>query len=629
MKMGRTLRRMTALVLLALALMPWTGLTARAAGKNFTDVPGSAWYYDAVQYASSNNLFDGTSATEFSPNGVMTRGMFIKVLGRYAGVNESAWRAGTVTGSGVNVRGGAGTGYASKGTLPYGAAVTIDGKSGDWYKIRSGGLEGYVSAQYIKPKYHSFTDVAYDQYYAGYAIWGFQNGIVSGDGSPDRFSPDAVVTREQVCTLLGRYADAAGMTVAKTESAVTFPDDGAISSWAREDVYTMQQAGVIKGHGDTGNFSPAGSATRAEVAAVFQRFASVAGKPAAPSPSPTPTAPPASSAPPTSTDPDAEGIVDSPATFAEGAVSVKSHTIRVGLYVETNGIHTSAGTAVLTNENGAGFDFGSMSDRQFVPDGNVMGATLTVTASGGVLTVTDETGQTVYTGSGPLAVKATGADKPVTRVDANKDSYCYYGTFELRPAYGKSGNVTVINYVDLEDYVKGVMPYEFGNWWPEEALKAAAIACRSFVMFYNWNTYGSFGFDILNGTNAQVYRGLGGSSVSGNANDDAAVDATRNVYLTYDGGICNTCYSACNGGRIRSAKEGFGVSYPYLVAKDDPYDKAAIQNLGEANYQYTASISHRVGMSAWGMYSMAQYYNKDYQTILGFYYPGTHLQYGA
>lgn len=633
MTMGKRLRRAISALLLAVMLVPWTGLPANAASvDDFTDVSSGDWYYDAVKYAVDRNLFDGTSATTFSPNDVMTRGMFIKVLGRYAGVDEASWRAATVTGSGVNIRRGPGTSYNTVASVSRGAAVTLTGKSGDWYKVRYGSVEGYMSEQYVQPQYHGFSDVDYGQYYAGYAIWAYQYGIVTGDGSADRFSPDGVVTREQVCALLNRYATVMGLSISKTESAVTFPDDSSISSWAKADVAVMQQAGVVKGYGESGRFEPAGSATRAEVATMFQRFESAAGagQSTPPSPSTSPSPSPSPSAPP-SKDPDAFGVVDAPVAFASDKVQLRSRTIRVGIYVETGGTHTSADKVTLTNETGTGFEYGTMSGRVFSSAGSLGAGPITVTAGGGTLSVCNAAGEVVYTSSSAFAIHAVGADKPLTRVAAKDESYCYYGDFEFRPAYGKPSNVAMVNYVGLEDYVKGVMPWEFGTWWPSEVMKAAAIACRSFVMSYDWNTYSSYGFDLLNGINAQTYHGRG---TSGRDSDytvpDAAVDATENVFLTYNGSVCIACYSACNGGQVLSAKEGFGVPYPYLLAKDDPYEQAIVQDIGGAStYNYMTRISHRVGLSAWGAYAMDKYYHKDYQTILGFYFPGTSLQYGA
>jgi simple sugar transport system ATP-binding protein len=87
--------------------------------------------------------------------------------------------------------------------------------------------------------------VDYGAYYAGYAIWGFEKGIVNGMGSADVFAPGSNVTREQICKLLKGYADTAGLTLSGSGAAVTFTDAASISSWAKAGVSAMQSAGVV------------------------------------------------------------------------------------------------------------------------------------------------------------------------------------------------------------------------------------------------------------------------------------------------------------------------------------------------------------------------------------------------
>lgn len=621
-KPGRFLAALLAAVML---LAP--AVTAHAASvSDFSDVNSGDWFYDAVDYVVGKGLFNGASSTRFNPNGRMTRGMFITVLGRYAGVNASAWLSGTVTGSEVNLRSGPGTDQGIVGTLDKNADVTILGKSKGWYKVQTAVGTGYVSADYLSPDRHVFSDVDYSQYYAGYAVWAYEKGIVNGNGSSDKFTPDSNITREQMCTILDRFADVMGASPRQTEGAVTFPDGGKISSWAADSVSAMQQAGVVQGDAQ-GNFRPRGSATRAETAAMLQRFDTACGGFVAPDQDPPakqqsggqqqegggsapPTVP---SAPPA----DPGEVEDTPATIIDGAVSTKGSKIRVGIYYKTNDYDTSVDSVTLANSSG--FALGTMSGRDFVADGNVIyGSPVTITVSGDTFTVSS--GSDSFTYAGAFAVKPN--DDGQTSVNSK---YSYRGCFELRPA--SNGKIALINIVDFEEYVKGVVPFEFSVGWPREALKAATIACRSFGMSYNWNTFDKYGMDILSGSSCQVYYGRG----SGDRDlsiTDAIVEETRGLYVTYGGSICSTCYSSCNGGRVHSAKEVFGGEVAYLQSKDDPYEQAAKNDL-YGSYDQAVANSHKVGMSAWGCYAMAQYYGKDYQDILGFYYTGTHLQYGA
>lgn len=140
--------------------------------------------------------------------------------------------------------------------------------------------------------------------------------------------------------------------------------------------------------------------------------------------------------------------------------------------------------------------------------------------------------------------------------------------------------------------------------------------------------YLSYGIDTVAKDGTQAYNGRKkGWSESDFADTDAAVDATAGQYLTYSGDICLCSFSACDGGQTLSAQQVFNVNYPYLISKTDPYETAIKGEIG--NYDALVRASHRVGLSQWGAYAMGKYYHKDYLTILGFYYTGTHLQYGA
>ncbi len=86
-------RKILSLLLAAALLLGALAVPAAAAELPFTDVPSNAWYRDAVRYAYENGLFQGTAAAAFSPNGTMTRGMFVKVLSNKAdNYNETDWK---------------------------------------------------------------------------------------------------------------------------------------------------------------------------------------------------------------------------------------------------------------------------------------------------------------------------------------------------------------------------------------------------------------------------------------------------------------------------------------------------------------------------------------------------------
>lgn len=143
----------------------------------------------------------------------------------------------------------------------------------------------------------------------------------------------------------------------------------------------------------------------------------------------------------------------------------------------------------------------------------------------------------------------------------------YYGGFECALYDGELLNV--INYVGLEDYVKGVIPYEMSYSWPYEALKAQAVCARTYVV-YNQNEYAQYGFDLTDDTRSQVYRGV----IEANETTDSAVDETAGQLVRYQGDVCEIYYFASDGGATEDGANVFDADRPYLSGKPDPFEQA-------------------------------------------------------
>ena len=178
----------------------------------FIDITGR-WAADNILFAASRGLLSGTSDTTFSPDTGMTRGMFVTALGRLAGINPDSYQTG------------------------------------------------------------KFTDVKADAYYAPYVNWAAQTGIVEGV-TATTFAPDTNINREQMAMIMKNYAAKLGYDLPQTLKAVTFADNTQISSWAKDAVKSMQQAGILAGKNEN-KFDPKGTATRAEVATVLRRFVEI------------------------------------------------------------------------------------------------------------------------------------------------------------------------------------------------------------------------------------------------------------------------------------------------------------------------------------------------------------------
>jgi stage II sporulation protein D len=128
------------------------------------------------------------------------------------------------------------------------------------------------------------------------------------------------------------------------------------------------------------------------------------------------------------------------------------------------------------------------------------------------------------------------------------------------------GKLRTIDVLGLEQYLYGVVPAEMPSTWAPEALKAQAVAARSYALA---TRQVAAPFDVYGDTRSQVYRGVAAETAAG----DAAVDATAGQVLTYAGAVATTFFSSTSGGRTESAADVFGgESLPYLVSVPDPYD---------------------------------------------------------
>ncbi len=167
------------------------------------------------------------------------------------------------------------------------------------------------------------------------------------------------------------------------------------------------------------------------------------------------------------------------------------------------------------------------------------------------------TGRRIATFSAPLQVSGD--------VVALGGVGSYRGVLELRP--DTFGGVNVINAVALEDYVAGVVALESPSSWPAEALKAQAVAARTYAIT---TSKAGAGFEHYADTRSQVYGGVSAETESTNA----AVAATRGQVVTYDGEPVVTFFFSTSGGRTESVENtnvGAGPR-PWLKSVSDPYD---------------------------------------------------------
>jgi SpoIID/LytB domain protein len=142
----------------------------------------------------------------------------------------------------------------------------------------------------------------------------------------------------------------------------------------------------------------------------------------------------------------------------------------------------------------------------------------------------------------------------------------YRGALEVVPTASDAGSLNAVNAVPVDQYVKGVIANEVPASWPMAALRAQAVATRSYAIASRVDGHG---FDLYDDTRSQVYGGIASEERRGNR----AAESTRGQVVLYRGKVAQTFFSACSGGHTESVQNVFfGPPVPYLVGVPDPYD---------------------------------------------------------
>ena len=155
---------------------------------------------------------------------------------------------------------------------------------------------------------------------------------------------------------------------------------------------------------------------------------------------------------------------------------------------------------------------------------------------------------------------------------AARPSNLYPGDLRLLAVQNNDGTYRLypILHVYLEYYLKGVVPNEMSSSYPIEALKAQAVAARTFAL-REMEVRGAYNYDVSDTSSSQVYKGH--SATENNATK--AVDETKGIIARNGSALTGTYYTASNGGQTEAVKNAWGsTGYDYLKVKDDPFDAA-------------------------------------------------------
>lgn len=149
----------------------------------------------------------------------------------------------------------------------------------------------------------------------------------------------------------------------------------------------------------------------------------------------------------------------------------------------------------------------------------------------------------------------------------------YNGSFVFKRL--STGDMTVVNLVNMYDYLASVVGQEMSPSWPAEALKVQAVAAKCYALT-SLSRYQSYGFQLDTTTNTQVYMG----TAKATASTRAAVEATKGVQALYNGKVAQTFFFSSDGGKTEDAQYIWSTDVPYLKGVADPYEKASEATYG-------------------------------------------------
>lgn len=257
--------------------------------------------------------------------------------------------------------------------------------------------------------------------------------------------------------------------------------------------------------------------------------------------------------------------------------------IRIGLRYGEDALYS----ANLQNVTGYGVGYTAGyfdSNDNFVPLQYISDTEITMSLSGSTYIITNTvTGATIaqlQTDGWTLAVVPQSVDGTKTRTWFKNN--IYYGAFEYDR--NSNGTLNVVNVVNIEDYIKGILPYEMSPKWPIEALKAQALAARSFAV-YTLNKHKAYGFDLCNTIDCQVYYGIKNASET----TDQAVEETRGMYITYNNEPINAVYHSSNGGATENSENIWNEKLPYLRAVKDEFESQT--NMTNKSWSFEITLS--------------------------------------
>lgn len=248
----------------------------------FTDVAPGEWYTDAINWAAANRIVDGVGNGKFAPNDPITRAQMCTMIERYLVLYRKAWKVTLPETGSVSV-------MVDESAIPAYALAAVkqcqrhglvngfeDGTfrpNGQMSRAMFAMVLWRVAGSPASSAALPFADVAADAWYADAVRWAYAAGVINGV-SATAFDPESPVTREQMVTMIVRYAEKTGAVTGARDDLSQFSDGMQVSSYALAAVRWAVAVGLLRGMGN-GRLEPQGTATRAEVATLLMRFAAL------------------------------------------------------------------------------------------------------------------------------------------------------------------------------------------------------------------------------------------------------------------------------------------------------------------------------------------------------------------
>jgi stage II sporulation protein D len=202
---------------------------------------------------------------------------------------------------------------------------------------------------------------------------------------------------------------------------------------------------------------------------------------------------------------------------------------------------------------------------------------MAVSGDGKIVSLKSIVSPAIRTASGTIQFKGSSSGLNLISLSSSSGSKRYRGSVEFCLEKGK---LTAVNVLNIEDYLRGVVPSEMPSSWSPEALKAQAVAARNYALQSVETTRGA-AFNVNSDISSQVYGGYDAETAAANK----AVEETRGIVMLSGGSVVSAFFHSSSGGCTEDSEDVWSGKVSYIRSKEDPYDK------NEKHYNWKVSYT--------------------------------------